>query len=348
MKIIFFNLNGRGGMIHYASQFANAMAKKHNVYVVLPDYSDSDIYSDKIKLLRIKAPSNMTGTLFRSFDILQYFAFKKIIKEINPDIVHILDNHPWYLIYGKRYKDKLFVTQHDPLLHMGEHGWYAPIADYINKKLRQWAKKVFVHGQKIKESITDIPQGKIEIIPHGNYSFFKDIHKGTLADNKPVDILFFGRILNYKGVDVLVEAAKQLPDLNFFVVGGGDISRYEKPPNVCFVNENIMDSEVGTWFEKTKMVVLPYKEASQSGVIPIAYTFKKPVIVTDVGSLPEIVLDGITGTVIKPNNPYLLADAIRRLLKEDLERMGENCYKYMEDNLSWDKITDKVIGVYQE
>ena len=330
-------------MLAYASQFANAMANKHTVYVVLPTYSDTSLYSDNLWLLKPRAPSNIIFSIIQTLNIYQHYKLMKAIKKFNPDVVHILDNHPWYLYYAKKFKDKLFVTQHDPMLHEGDKkGFMRWLTNKVNVKLREWAKIVFVHGQKIKESITDIPQDKIEVIPHGDYSFFTKYQ--TQTDMPSGDVLFFGRLLPYKGWEDLFEAARDLEQYKFTIAGEGKIDRWRR--NVTFINRYITNEETADLFRKHKIIILPYKDASQSGIIPIAYAFKKPVIVTDVGSLPETVLDGTTGIVIKPNSPHLLADAIQRLLKEDLGQVGENCYKFMQEHMSWDKITDKVIEVY--
>ena len=113
-------------------------------------------------------------------------------------------------------------------------------------------------------------------------------------------------------------------------------------------NEYISKEQIVRLFEKTKLVVLPYTDASQSGVIPIAYAYKKPVIVTDVGSIPETVEDGKTGLIIKPKDVEALANAIVRLLKDDKlrKKMGENGYYKMKADLSWDKIAERTIEVY--
>ena len=103
-------------------------------------------------------------------------------------------------------------------------------------------------------------------------------------------------------------------------------------------------------FQRASLVVLPYIETSQSGVIPVAYDFKKPVIVTDVGAMPEIVDDGVTGFIVPPKNPEALAEAIIKLLKDNKLRkqMGENAYKKLKTDLSWDKIAEKTIEIYKE
>ena len=343
MKILFFNLNGRGGMLHYASQFANTMAKKHTVYVVLPTYSDHTMYSDDLWLLRPKAPKGIIGAIFHTFNISQHLALRKAIKKYNPDVVHILDNHPWYLYYGRKYKDKLFVTQHDPVLHEGDKkGLMRWLTNKVNVKLRKWAKKVFVHGHAVKESITDIPQDKIEVIKHGDYSFFTKYTKQT--DMPSGDVLFFGRLLPYKGWEDLFEATRDLEQYKFTFAGEGKVDRARS--NVTFINRYITNEETADLFRKHKIVVLPYKDATQSGVIPIAYAFNKPVIVTDVGSLSEYVQELMTGLIIPPNSSVYLKKAIMTIFELDIYQMGDSCLQYMKENLSWDKITDKVIEAY--
>ena len=114
------------------------------------------------------------------------------------------------------------------------------------------------------------------------------------------------------------------------------------------INRYIPYREGAKLFQRCSVVVLPYIEGSQSGVVFPAYAFKKPVVVTDVGSLPEIVDDGITGFVVSPRDPRALAEKIILLLEnEKLRRkMGKNAYKKLKTDLSWDKISE-IIEIYE-
>ena len=96
------------------------------------------------------------------------------------------------------------------------------------------------------------------------------------------------------------------------------------------------------FFDEASVVVLPYIEASQSGVVAISFAFGKPVVVTNVGSLPEVVDHGNTGLVVSPKSITELAKAIIKLLSDgDLrEKMGQKAYKFSETELSWDKIAE--------
>jgi len=120
--------------------------------------------------------------------------------------------------------------------------------------------------------------------------------------------------------------------------------------NYIVYNENIPDTMVAELFQRASIVILPYIDGSQSGVIPQAYAFRKPVVVTKVGSLPEIVDEGITGCIVPPRDTKKLAGAIIDLLKDDERRkkMGENGHKKTREDLAWKNIAPKTIEVYKK
>jgi alpha-maltose-1-phosphate synthase len=214
---------------------------------------------------------------------------------------------------------------------------------------------LIVHGEKAKK---DLKTTKMcFVIPIGDFSFFLNYrNKGMNEENN--SILFFGRIEDYKGLEYLIRSISiisiTLPDIKLIIAGTGDFSKYAQiildDKHFEVHNKYIADEDVPAFFERAKIIVLPYIEATQSGIIPIAYAFKKPVVVTDVGSIPEVVDNGKTGIIIPPKDSELLAEAIIKLLKNDSLRkeMGENAYNKMKEDLSWDKISEKIIEVYRE
>jgi len=148
-------------------------------------------------------------------------------------------------------------------------------------------------------------------------------------------LLFFGRLEEYKGVDILLEAYSALrmrsgpgnhvPDL--ILAGKGSIQKEwsEKlPAGIDFRDHLIDDHEALELFGTCGVVILPYVDGTQSAVISSAYFFHKPVIVTRVGALPEYVVEGETGFVVEPGDPEALADAISSIIKDEsaLKRMG--------------------------
>jgi glycosyltransferase involved in cell wall biosynthesis len=161
--------------------------------------------------------------------------------------------------------------------------------------------------------------------------------------------LFFGRIQKYKGLKILIEAekivSKAMPELKIIVAGTGDELKKYAPkmksnPHYEIHDGFIPNSTVGSYFQRASIIVLPYIEASQSGVVAMAFAFGKPVIVTDVGSLAEMVKNNYTGIIIPPNNKKALATAIIRLLNDTDERirMGINALKVAQNDLSWENV----------
>lgn len=240
--------------------------------------------------------------------------------------------------------------------HPGD--WESFLWTLSSQMLKKHSSKLIVHGNELEGQLISegILENKIVVIPHGDYSFFTEYKKDGVKEENAV--LFFGRIVEYKGVEYLIKAepliTKQFPNTKIIIAGRGDFSKYENltehKRNFEIINEFIPDEQVAELFQKSKIVALPYIEASQSGIIPIAYAFKKPVVATNVGSIPEVVDDGKTGFIVPPRDEKALADAIIKLLKDENLRkeMGENAYKKMKEELSWDKIAEKTIEVYKK
>ena len=146
-------------------------------------------------------------------------------------------------------------------------------------------------------------------------------------------LLFFGYVRAYKGLMNLLEALpivrKQIPAIHLLIVGEfydnpqpymDTIRRLELERSLTIINEFVPNEAVHRYFTAANLVVLPYNEATQSGILSIAYGFAKPVVVTDVGGLAELVDVGKTGYVVPPYNIQQLADAIMKYFQEQKER----------------------------
>jgi glycosyltransferase involved in cell wall biosynthesis len=109
---------------------------------------------------------------------------------------------------------------------------------------------------------------------------------------------------------------------------------------VIIVDKYIPNEEVGLYFSAADVVVLPYISASQSGIIQIAYGFNRPVITTDVGGLPDVVEDGVTGFIVPARNSKALSDSIIRYFDGMYEKRFEENIKNMKNIYSWEKFVD--------
>ncbi len=193
-------------------------------------------------------------------------------------------------------------------------------------------------------------------------------------------LLFFGFVRKYKGLDYLIDAMPEivdyLPDCKLLIVGdfGEDKQEYldqfsrakaainkgvssiniagaseenknDYGPAIRVYDGYIPDKEVENYFAACDVVVLPYISAIQSGIVQIAYGFDKPVIATNVGGLPDVVTDGKTGFLIRPENPKDIAVAVTRLFKPGIAEslmvgVQQESYRF-----SWDRMVEHIEAV---
>lgn len=193
---------------------------------------------------------------------------------------------------------------------------------------------------------------KILVTPHGVYDFFTKYRKGYPEQK---EILFFGRIEPYKGLGVLLEAARPLldnhPEWTLQIAGGGDVTSYQEQlthPQIRLTNRFLSDEEVADFMERAAIVALPYLTASQSGVIPTAYAFGKAVAATAVGGIPSMVKDHETGLLVPPNNISALREALQILIEDPelRKRLGKAGQKFASTELSWTSIAEKHAAFY--
>jgi glycosyltransferase involved in cell wall biosynthesis len=278
------------------------------------------------------------------------------LRKSNADVFHIVASHEWnpLLAFFIKLMQKPFVfTIHDPEHHLGTP-FYMKISDAITALM---ADLIIVLSRLGREQL--IKKGHapnmIRQIPIGVYSFFSRHALAPVAQEKM--ILFFGRIEPYKGLNILLKAFRQVSDSlsgwKLVIAGNGDMSEYASLANhaqVEVINRYVGDEEVLDLMQRARFVILPYTEATQSGVIPIAYAFARAVIATDVGSLSETVQNGGTGLLIQPNDVDKLAQAILTLTGDAAlcRRMGQAAYEFANTELAWEKIAKTYIAVYSE
>lgn len=220
-----------------------------------------------------------------------------------------------------------------------------------------------VHGEL--KAYTDAPA---IFSPHPMFENFGDrVGRGEACATLGLDpqcryVMFFGLIRDYKGLDMLLDAWASLrrdgrlaSDCRLIVAGEfytpkepyvRQIERSGIAGDVVLCDRFIPDSEVRHFFSAADAVVLPYRTATQSGVTQIAYKFDLPMIVTDVGGLPEIVPDGRAGIVCRPDAESL-ADAVARLYEGDTLDTFRRNILVEKRRFSWDEMCDRLTEVYE-
>jgi len=173
-------------------------------------------------------------------------------------------------------------------------------------------------------------------------------------------MLFFGLVRAYKGLDLLIDAFAQvkdrLPKLRLLIAGEfyedeqkyrEQISRNGLDERVIIRNEFIPDADLRKYFGAAGMIVQPYKSATQSGVTQVAFHFEKPMLVTNVGGLGEIVHHGLMGYAVKPEADEIAASLMDYYTKDRQETFTE--YLRLEkDKYAWDKMTHTFLRLYNK
>ena len=172
-------------------------------------------------------------------------------------------------------------------------------------------------------------------------------------------VLFFGFIRGYKGLDLLLEAFtdNRLKEDNVKLIVAGEfygdsapylnqIKELEIEERVVLCTDFIPDSEVNRYFSAADIVAQPYKTATQSGVTQIAFHFEKPMLVTNVGGLPEIVPDGKIGYVVEPDAQQL-ADALHRFFDENKQEEFERNIVEEKKKYAWSRFIETMEEVYR-
>ena len=282
----------------------------------------------------------------------------KFIRKGNFDVVHTdCMLSMWNIMLYKMFGKKMVLTVHDPFPHTGESN----ARKSFNYKIAMKMVKNFVLlNSKQKEKfccVYNICPTRILINRLGVYDNIHTFVSGN-ASKSSNNVLFFGRISPYKGIEYLcqamVEVKKQVPDATLTIAGGGkmyfDISSYEKLDWVNVINRYVDMKELAGLLQRCAITVCPYTDATQSGVIMTSYSLCKPVVATDVGGLGEMVEHGNTGLLVPPKDVDALANAIIALLKNDTLRTDmEMCIKkeYFTGEKSWKAIAEKYIEFYK-
>lgn len=168
------------------------------------------------------------------------------------------------------------------------------------------------------------------------------------------NLLFFGLIREYKGLDVLLEAFSRLDDTYQLIVAGEPYGSFEKYQRIIdnspakdrirLFTRYIKDSEVKDYFSAADLAVLPYRSATQSGISAIAYHFEVPMVVTDVGGLRQTIGDCGTGLVASKADPDLIAGEIREYFSnENLKTLCINSIRAEKERLSWKAFSRRLL-----
>lgn len=218
---------------------------------------------------------------------------------------------------------------------------------------------VVVHSEHGRRRLTDelgVEEARVHVIPHGAFEHLASWNRLGAAElpfqtDAPV-VLCFGLMRPYKGIEELLEAWRGIEGAELWVAGAPrmDISalRAGAPAGVRFVPRFIGDDELGAYFRRADLVVLPYREIDQSGVLFTALAFGKPLLLSDVGGFPEVAATGAART-FPAGDVAALHNALTELLgdRDALSTMAALASKAAAGEYSWEAIARRTIALYE-
>lgn len=357
----------KGGIAHYTDLLCRALRE---------DGNEVQLYSFKFqypKLLYKKPQKDMKSSGFGTNDAdfcihtLNPFNWIKVagrIKKQKPELIILQWWHPyfapcfWSICKLLRREKILFVC----------HNVFPHERFPLDRLLTKWTLgcgRYFITQSKM--DARDLLSVKHDVVyrvtPHPTYGMFcrQGMSMQKAREQLQIDqgqrvLLFFGFVRKYKGLQYLLEAMKLLKERDFkvqlWVVGdfGEDkdeyveqIRTFEIGDQVQMVQGYVPDDEVEKYFAASDLVVLPYLSATQSGIVQIAFGFEKPVLVTEVGGLPDVVTNGKTGYVVEPRSAEMIAEAIMDYYINNRREAFVSQIEKEKDRFSWKTFVDTLM-----
>ena len=286
-----------------------------------------------------------------------YYSLYRKLKSRGYDIIHF--THPFllpgFILY--RLKHKMLMTVHDPLPHSSEQNW---LTSWIRNKAFSSVSKFLILNQAQKEAFIrhyHLEQARVYDSTLSSYTYLRAYVKAE----KPASdyILMFGQISSHKGADYLLQAMEEIhqsyPGVKLVLAGRWkwnfpELDRYARLDYIDIRNRFIPDDELANLINNSLFVVVPYLDATQSGVVMSAFAFCKPCIATNVGGLPEMVVHGRYGLIVPPRDSHAIAEAAGQLLSSPglLSQLAANIRAdYHEGEKSWKRIAADLVDIYQ-
>lgn len=326
----------RGGNSLFISHLYEALEKHFDVKVfnykllypsiLFPGTTQYDQSNTVIK----KAPNERKVNSINPFNWIK--VANDILKE-NPDLVVFDWWHPFFgpahfgissLIKKKLRNKVIFITEnvvsHEAnivdktltKLGLANSSGFLTLSEKVESEVKEFSKDKPIYLSELPIYDCYVSESTKE---------FNKVKFGFAPDNKV--ILFFGYIRKYKGLDLLIKAMPMLlqkyPEMRLLVVGESYdnpetytsiIKEHKLDDKVVFINKFVANEDVEEYYAVSDLVVLPYRSATQSGILNVAYGFLKPVLVTGVGGLTEFVDEGKTGVIVEPESSEKIAEGI--------------------------------------
>jgi glycosyltransferase involved in cell wall biosynthesis len=311
------------------------LLKNNNWNFVLVRYTNFRFYLDLFTVFRRKdliVINTHLAAMSVFFGLFNFFFSRRIISTLHNQIVH----------------EKLTRLQI----------FFYPKVYYLLSKL---VDRIIVNSSFMKEhliNLAKVERNAIEVIPNGiSADQFLNYTGGVISNDGKFIVTFIGRLSKEKGVDIFIRSLvylnRSLP-IEFWIIGDGPMEQYLKE----IIREIEIDesrvkfkgfvADIRSYIKSSDIVVLPSRNEAFGVVILEAFAFRKTVIASDVGGIPEIIDDGMTGLLFRDGNSEHLALLIESMYQnpEELQLIGRRAYKVLCDSYLSDKMVDRTLGLF--
>lgn len=345
MRLVWFTGNAKGGVYQFAAKLhETAIGLGHESYLIAPDDSALHVTNG--------IPFKLSGHYAKVSEIRR---LSRLIEDLVPDFVMFADDPLTSLRVLNRINSRERLKTMQFVHDVSPHTTNAGLRQLIRARATQYLR------EKAMESSTKIVLMSKNSIEEFKYRYNRHANKGALfplgahvlteeAKCPPelgIDmpyLLFFGRIDKYKGIARLLRAWSRCNHVGtkLLIAGSGTFSNEEKAlieasEDLSIINRFIDDEEMNYLASNACAVILPYTDATQSGVIPISYHHGTCVIATDIPGLNEYVVNDVTGYLAASEDD--LVSSIQRIIDHPdiAEAMGANAHSYALERLDWAK-----------
>ncbi len=255
------------------------------------------------------------------------------------------------------------LTVHDPTPHSGDDFIFKgkPIRRAITNRLISCHPNILSYSEYtaklMKDTYPNAGRGYSAAVWHGPMDYLTQYPDLKTPGDVPT-VLFAGRLSKYKGADVMLQAwelvAASIPQARLVIVGTGPESaaiqkKLDALSNVEFVNRYVSNRELADYFAQCHLVIMPYLEATQSGIQATAMAFEKPVVASRVGAIPEMLDEGESGLLVPPGDADALAEAISTCLSDNdlLNHLQQGAARLHRGRLAWPLLCSQIEGHYR-
>jgi glycosyltransferase involved in cell wall biosynthesis len=327
---------------------------------------EADLRSKIVRVLKyyaklIKYTSNSSSTIFHVLWLNKFLFFDSTLLNI------------FYKLKGK----KIVYTAHNVNMKKRDGGdnflnWFSlyflyNFVDHIIVHTRKMKEELCTDFRVRPERVTVIPFPLNDTVPSSDSIDSKKAKEILELNDKDFVLMFFGWIAPYKGLDILIDAAKIVIERGYplKVLIAGEIKYLkeywdlvEKKISAAHIENSVIkriefipDHEIEIYFKAADALALPYRFIYQSGPLFLSYYFGLPVIATNVGSFEEDIVEGETGVLATGADPVAIADAIAKCIDSELYKKPEQARKkiirYAREKYSWSSIAETILKAYR-